>query len=338
MTASSTSSLSLAVLSLGAALVPVAPSHSHDEVEAVLREIDVAFLIFEKAVFSLENAETLALGGACNRTFLLGRRATRDDFPAEYGALNAAFIRFSSGTTGASKGVVLSHETIVERTDAADKALKMTESDTVIWVLSMSYHFVVSILLFLRRGTTIVLCCGNLLSSLVDGLARQRGTFIYASPFHYQMMTHSAAFSAGMFANVRLAVSTAMRLQEADARTFREKFGIELAEAYGIIEVGLPFVNCSGDAGKRGSVGRALPDYEVKIVNPDTEGVGEVHLRGSGMFDAYFSPWQSREEALSDGWFETGDLGTENRLGRLPLPLWQGEERHQLRGDEGLPG
>jgi long-chain acyl-CoA synthetase len=301
--------VSLAVLSLGAALVPVSPSHSHDEVDAVLREIDVAFLIFDKEAFSLDSAEPLFLGGGWKKTFLLHRRATREDLPAEYGALNPAFIRFSSGTTGASKGVVLSHETIVERTDAADKALNMTKDDTVIWVLSMSYHFVVSILLFLRRGTTIVLCCRELLSSLVDGLAGHGGTFIYASPFHYQMMTNSAMFSAGMLANVRVAVSTATRLPEADARGFHEKFRLELAEAYGIIEVGLPFINCSKDPAKRGSVGSILPDYEVRIANPDGEGIGEVHLRGSGMFDAYLSPWQSRKEALADGWFKSGDLG-----------------------------
>ncbi|MHC4946354.1 MAG: class I adenylate-forming enzyme family protein, partial [Planctomycetota bacterium] len=301
--------ISLAVLSLPAALAPVSPSHSHDEVDAVLREIDVAFLIVDKEAFSLEGGEPVFLGGAWKRTFVLQRRATREDLPAEYISLNPAFIRFSSGTTGASKGVVLSHETIVERTDAADKALKMTKEDTVIWVLSMSYHFVVSILLFLRRGATIVLCCREPLSSLVDGLSGHRGTFIYASPFHYQMMANSTMFSAGMLAKVRLAVSTATRLPEAEARGFREKFGLELAEAYGIIEVGLPFVNCSRDPAKRGSVGSILPDYEARIANPDTEGVGEVQLRGSGMFDAYLSPWQSREEALSDGWFKTGDLG-----------------------------
>lgn len=203
----------------------------------------------------------------------------------------------------------MSHETIAERTDAADKALEITQSDRVIWVLSMSYHFVVSILLFLRRGATIVLCCREFLSSLVDGLGRHRGTFIYASPVHYRMMTNSGMFSADMFSNIRLAVSTAMRLPEADARDFVEKFGLELAEAYGIIEVGLPFVNSSGDPARRGSVGRILPDYEVNIASPDAEGVGKVHLRGKGMFDAYFSPWQSRDEALVDGWFETGDLG-----------------------------
>jgi long-chain acyl-CoA synthetase len=309
----------LAVLSLAAAVVPVSRSHTRDEVKAVLAEIDTAFLIFDEEVFALEPAEPLLLAGACERTLRFHRRATREDLPAEYYALNPAFIRFSSGTTGASKGVVLSHATIVERTDAADKALDMTAGDTVLWVLSMSYHFVVSILLFLRRGATIVLCCRELLSSLVDGFSRHRITFIYASPVHYQMMTNSAMLSAEMLSDVRLAVSTAMPLPDTEARRFHEKFGIELAEAYGIIEVGLPFVNCSRSAAKQGSVGSILSDYEVKIVNPDAEGVGEVYLRGKGMFDAYFSPWQTRDQVLVEGWFKTGDLGRIDSEGFLFL-------------------
>jgi long-chain acyl-CoA synthetase len=301
--------ISLAVLSLEAAIVPVSPSHSPDEVNAVLRGIDVPFLIFERDLFFSDHAAPLFSSGAFEKAFFVHRRTPRGDLPAAYHALNAAFIRFSSGTTGASKGVVLSHETIIERTNAANKALEITENDRVIWVLSMSYHFVVSILLFLRRAATIVLCSREFPSSLIDGIVRHQGTFIYASPFHYQMMTNSGMFSAEMLSGIRLAVSTAMRLSEVDARDFHQKFGIELTEAYGVIEVGLPFVNSSGDPEKRGSVGRILPDYEARIANPDVDGVGEVYLRGRGMFDAYFSPWQGPEEALADGWFGTGDLG-----------------------------
>ena len=311
--------ISLAVLSVEAVIVPVPPSNSPDEVNAVLREIDIPFLIFDTDIFSLDDSCPVFLVGGCEKTFAVHRRIPRGNLPAAYRALNPAFIRFSSGTTGASKGVVLSHETIVERTDAANKALNITANDRVIWVLSMSYHFVVSILLFLRRAATIVLCGRDFPSSLIDGIVRRQGTFIYASPFHYQMMTNSGMFSAETFSRIRLAVSTAMRLSEIDARNFQRKFGLELAEAYGVIEVGLPFVNCSRNPEKRGSVGTILPDYEARIVDPDANGIGEVYLRGSGMFDAYFSPWQGPDEALADGWFKTGDLGRIDSEGFLFL-------------------
>jgi len=69
--------------------------------------------------------------------------------------LNPAFIRFTSGTTSKSKGVVLSHQTIRERTEAANSAFNITEKDNVLWLLPMAYHFAVTIILFLRKGATI---------------------------------------------------------------------------------------------------------------------------------------------------------------------------------------
>ena len=310
---------SLAALSLGAAIVPVDPSHSRDEVNSVLADIDVTLFISDRELLPLDPDLPVISGSSLQKTLFLHRRAARENLPEEYYALNPAFIRFSSGTTGASKGVVLSHETIVERTDAADRVLKVTNDDRVIWVLSMSYHFVVTILLFLRRAATIVLCGGEFPSSLIDALARRRGTFVYASPFHYRIIANSSLFSEDTFSNVRLAVSTAMRLPEADGRRFRDRFGVELTEAYGIIEVGLPFVNCSTDPARRGSVGSILPDYQARIGNPDAEGIGEVQLRGKGIFDAYFSPWRTRDQVLVDGWFRTGDLGRIDEDGFLFL-------------------
>ena len=301
--------VSLAILSLGAAIAPVSPFHTHDEVSAVLSELDVCFSISETVFSPHQETAPVLPGSALERTLFLQHRSEEGTLPGEYFALGPAFIRFSSGTTGASKGVVLSHRTILERTDAADKALLMTPDDRVIWVLSMRYHFVVSVLLFLRRAATIVLCGDGFPSSLADGLRRHRGTFLYASPFHYQIIANSDLFSKETFANIRLAVSTAMRLPEIDAQNFHERFGIELAQAYGIIEVGLPFLNRSMDPLKRGSVGCILPDYEARIADPDGDGVGALYLRGSGMFDAYCSPWRNRDQVLTDGWFRTGDIG-----------------------------
>jgi long-chain acyl-CoA synthetase len=311
--------VSLAVLSLKAVIVPISSSLSWDEVDAVLERIDVNFFIFDKAVYLRSDAQLVFSNHLYEKELFLYRRAAREQLPAEYYALNSAFIRFSSGTTGTSKGVVLSHKSIIQRTDAADKVLKMTADDAVIWVLSMSFHFVVTILLFLRRAVTIVLCGGSFPESLQEGLEHHKGTFIYASPFHYHMLTNSDIFSPDLLSSVRLAVSTAVNLPVWVARDFYQKFKLELTEAYGIIEVGLPFINCSKDTTKRGSAGTILPDYQVKIVNPDAKGIGGVYLKGKGMFDAYFSPWQNRQQALSDGWFNTGDLGRLDNDGFLFL-------------------
>ena len=308
---------SLAILSLSAAVVPVSPEQTPDEIETVIDRIDVDFILAEPRLRPGGHGEQLPSQGLFNKELIIVKRTTRERPKAEYFRTNAAFIRFSSGTTGTSKGVVLSHEAIIQRTDAADPGLQVTPRDTVLWVLSMSYHFVVTILLFLRRGATIVLCGHRFPESLVEGITRHQGTFIYASPFHYSLLSRSEMVSADQLKQVRLAVSTAMKLPEAIADDFASKFGFELTEAYGIIEVGLPFVRLSGGRDKRGSVGKHLPDYEIGIDNKDKDGVGEIRIRGKGMLDAYYSPWQGREDILVDGWFKTGDLGKIDKDGFL---------------------
>ena len=301
--------ISLAILAAKAAVVPVSSSLSWDETDAVLNRIDVNFLIFDKPSYTGEDSELFFSGfNGSGKFFLLCRKA-KDLLPEEYYAINPAFIRFSSGTTGASKGVLLSHESIIERTDAADRALRMTSEDVVIWVLSMSYHFVVTILLFLRRASTIVLCGNAFPESFVENIKIHGGTFTYASPFHYHLLSSSGGIPPDLFSGVRIAISTAMKLPQSTAGEFHDKFGLELSEAYGIIEVGLPFINLSENKSKRSSAGRILPDYALKIENMDKEGIGELFIKGKGLFDAYFSPWKSRMSILSDGWFNTGDLG-----------------------------
>ena len=308
--------LSLAVMALGAALVPVSPSLSTHEVDSVLDRIDASWLLYDASRIEKTGSTALRALSAGASLHVVPRTA-RDDVDEAFRRCNPAFVRFSSGTTGTSKGVVLSHEAILERTDAADRALQITEDDAVIWVLSMSFHFVVTILLFLRRGARILLCGDRFPEELRRELPG--GTFLYASPFHYDLMAASGDFTRDMFSAVRMAVSTAMPLSSDIAARFEARFGIPLCQAYGIIEVGLPFIQTPGMRRKTGSVGRLGPDYEITLADRGEGGVGEVLLRGRGTFSAYFSPWRTREELDPEGWFHSGDLGRIDDEGYLFL-------------------
>lgn len=302
--------LSLAVLSLYAVIVPVPLGSAKDEIDILLKNIKVNFLIFEPGSYPQKNAQLISEKLLITKLKAAGRVA------ADFSKINPAFIRFSSGTTGINKGVVLSHKTIIQRTAAANNGLNIQPGEQIIWVLSMSFHFVVTILLFLRRGATIILCSRNFPQSLLQNLNRHQATFIYASPLHYHLLA-SLNVPRKLLGRVRLAISTAIKLPAEIAEKFSRKFGFQLAESYGIIEMGLPFTNTSGLIAKRGSVGRILPDYKIKIINPDEQGIGEIYLKGKGMFDAYFYPWRLRQEALLGGWFITGDLGRLDQDGFL---------------------
>jgi len=309
--------VSLAVLSLSAVIVPISPDQSAGEIDQIIDKIAIEHLLFESGTYPDESAEAFPSGLLQQKQLRILRRDVPKVQQADYYRINPAFIRFSSGTTGSSKGVLLSHESIIERTDAADEGLGITSEDKVLWVLSMSFHFVVTILLFLRRGAAIVLCNSSFPEGLVAGIIEHKGTFIYASPFHYNLLVGSEQLSSDDMKNIRLAVSTAVKLPQALAESFSAKFGLRLTEAYGIIEVGLPFINSHEPAGVMEGVGRPLSGYEVQLKDMGENGVGGIRIRGKGMLDAYFSPWQGRESILKDGWFETGDLGRFDESGHL---------------------
>lgn len=295
---------SLAILVIGAVVVPVPDSLTGGEVQEVLDLVDVHGLL--SGVPGRCPDRAIRMGSA---PFTWMPRSPRHEPDDVYPRMNPAFIRFSSGTTGTSKGVLLSHESVLARTAAADRGLGMKPEDVVLWVLSMSYHFVVSILLFLRRGCTIVLCSNDFPAGLLEAVQRHEASFIYASPLHYHALASAAGLTPESLGGVRMAVSTAVKLPAEDAEAFARRFGFELAEAYGIIEVGLPLVNLAPTRSHRGSVGKPLPDFELRIDRPGSDGSGEVYLRGPGMFDAYVSPWMPSRDCLVDGWFPTGDLG-----------------------------
>src|SRR5262249_49873171 len=132
------------------------------------------------------------------------RGALREE--SEFRALDPAYLRFTSGTTSERKGVVLSHARIAERLVAANQALAVGPGDRVLWLLPMAHHFVVSILLYLRFGATILLPASSLARPVLEFAARERATVTYASPFHYSLLAKDAS---GIGLDPRLAISTA---------------------------------------------------------------------------------------------------------------------------------
>lgn len=230
---------------------------------------------------------------------------------AALAALNPAFIRFSSGTTGTSKGIVISHETLLARITAANEGLCIGPQDRVLWVLPMAHHFAVSIVLYLYHGATTILAPASDPKVMLQMMQEHGATVMYGSPYHYTML--SGQPDAGRLGSLRLAVSTAFALTDEVAKLFASKTGLHLTQGMGIIEAGLPILNLAHAKDRPTSIGKPLPAFEVKLED------GELMLRGPGVFDAYLTPWQPRESVLRNGWFATGDIAETDADGCLYL-------------------
>jgi len=241
-------------------------------------------------------------------------------------ALRPAYLRFTSGTTSARKGVILGHATILARLAAANRALAIGPGDRVMWLLPMAHHFVVSILLYLSEGATVLLPAGSLARNVLALAERESPTVFYASPYHYRLLARDGSEQG--LGPVRLAISTADGLHPDVAAEFSARFGLPIVQALGIIEVGLPVANTVSCEAKPGALGRPLPDYEVwlrgedgrPVLGPSSpERTGEICIRGPGLLDAYLDPWLPAARLLSPDGFRTGDQGWFDADGDLYL-------------------
>jgi long-chain acyl-CoA synthetase len=204
--------------------------------------------------------------------------------------------------------------------------LRIGPEDRVLWLLPMAHHFVVSILLYLRQGASILLPSSSLARPILELAEREAATVTYASPHHYRALAKDT--SSSELDSLRLAISTAEGLQIQIADAFAARFGRPLVQALGIIEVGLCVMNIAAAASKPGALGRPLPDYDVwlRAENGDAlEGVGapdrtgEICIRGPGLLDAYLEPWLPANELLEPDGFRTGDQGWFDAAGDLHL-------------------
>jgi long-chain acyl-CoA synthetase len=302
----------LGILAAGACLVPIADELGAAGIEAVRREARLAHVVR----VPVASGEPMQI-----------ESGEREPFAHEesFRALRPCYLRFTSGTTSRRKGVVLGHATVQARLDAANAALRVGPADVVLWLLPMAHHFVVSILLYLREGATILLPASTLARPALRLGAREGATLLYASPFHHQLLARDAG--SDTLAHLRLAVSTAEGLRADVAEAFRARFGRPLVQALGVIECGLPLMNLVAAARKPEAIGRPLPGFDVWLrdeTGAEVKGSGPTHagelcIRGPGLFDAYLEPWTPASELLVPDGFRTGDQAWRDEDGDLQL-------------------
>ncbi|MBV9390580.1 MAG: acyl--CoA ligase [Verrucomicrobia bacterium] len=244
----------------------------------------------------------------------------------EFSNCQPAYIRFTSGSTGARKGVLLGHPTIVERIQAANEVLAIDHRDRIWFALPMSDHLVVSVFLYLSTGATVMPCrnaaCGERF------IRETLPTVSYGAPDFYLGLIRSPISALD---SLRLVISTTSPLQKQIASGFEDKFGRMINAALGIIEVGLLTINLDS----RETVGKPMPAYDLTLLDkeqlvPQGE-VGEIYVRGPGLLDAYVAPWRPRRTLLGPYGLATGDFARFDVRGNLIL-IGRGKNRVLIGG------
>lgn len=310
-----------AVAGCGAAVMPLYHLLKKEETAQCIADAGLHFLLEEYIGITNENdqREPLALSGG---GFYFSPTTINADYPFAPHVDHPVFVRFTSGTTGTSKGVVLSQKTVIDRIEAANRGLELRPEDVVVWVLPMAYHFVVSIVLYVRFGAAIAVVSDFLARNIIRMTNDHNGTMIYASPLQIRLMAHDK--SEEQLPSLKKIISTSAGIGVDVCNDFRARFGKDVSQAYGIIEIGLPMMNLRKSAEHPDAVGYALPGYDIGILDDNYQPLppghtGYLGIRGPGMFDAYLKPAKRSAEVLVNGYFLTADYASKTEDGLVKI-------------------
>jgi malonyl-CoA/methylmalonyl-CoA synthetase len=219
----------------------------------------------------------------------------------------AAMLAYTSGTTGAPKGVPLTHANVLASTRGVVKAWRWTADDVLVHALPLSHqHGLSGVHLSLLCGSSAVVFSGFDPAALTGAIREHRATVLFAVPAMYERLHAWDGIGDADLSSLRLAVSGSAPLPAALAERVAEWLGQPPLERYGSTEAGLDVSNVSDGPRRPGRVGWALPGIEVRLDGED----GEILVRGPQVFDGYWNRPEATAEALTaDGWFRTGDLG-----------------------------
>ncbi|MEY7974027.1 acyl-CoA synthetase [Saccharomonospora xinjiangensis] len=259
--------------------------------------------------------------------------ADRADPPSENDTddESPAFIVYTSGTTGAPKGVVLPRRAVVSTLDALGDAWQWTADDVLVHALPL-FHvhgLILGILGPLRRGGS-VRHVGRFSPAAVAAELTTGATMMFGVPTMYHRIAGEVAGDAGLaeaLAGARLLVSGSAALPVHDHERITAATGQRIVERYGMTET-LMNTSVRADGERRpGTVGLPLPGVELRLVDEqgtpievwDGETVGEIEVRGPNLFTEYLNRPDATEGAFHDGWFRTGDMAVRDPDGYVRI-------------------
>ena len=347
----------LGIQAAGAALVPVNTRFKPAETAYILARSRTRLLVAEPGFAGIDPAglfqqpdqdlssleqvvvlppaepdETLSIGVSWAEFLAAGESATTEAVHARRRTVEAdqvSDILFTSGTTGAPKGVMMSHgQTLRQFSDWCDFAdLRQGDRYLIINPFFHMFGYKAGWLACLLRGATVYPVPVFDVNRVLELVEAEQITVLPGPPTVYQAVLDHPARIGRDLSSLRVAVTGAADIPVELIRRMHEELPFErICTGYGLTEAG----TCTGtrpgdDPGTIATtVGRAMPDLEVRVVDGDREAAsgetGEVLVRGFSVMAGYFDDPEATAAAIdADGWLHTGDLGTMDAQGNLKI-------------------
>ena len=313
----------LAVLKAGGVVIPTMPVMRARELAYVLEKAKTGFAICDARLsedlrLAARSSESLAHivcfgGDAPDGLEALMAQASPEFGNVDTAAADVALIGFTSGSTGTPKGTVHFHRDLLAVADTFPAHLFGLGPDDVVCgspQIAFLYGFCAFITDTLRFGASSVLLERGTPRDLLDAMERYGGTVCFSTPSGYrQMLDIAAGYALG---SLRACIAGGEPLEPSVFRRWRAQTGVSIINGLGISEVLHIFISASGEAIRPGKIGRAVPGYEVRVVDAEMRDtlpgeVGQMIVKGpTGC--RYLDDLERQQGYVRDGWNMTGDL------------------------------
>jgi len=331
--------LYIACIRAGAIFLPLNTAYTVDEVDYFLSDAEPALFVCDptrhhelKNVAEARNIPIETLGvlttdGKSAGSFFDKALVARPKFEnVECGSQSLAAILYTSGTTGRSKGAMLTHGNLLSNAKTLAELWQYSNEDVLLHALPIfhTHGLFVAINVTLIAGSSMLFLPAFRNDEIINSLPD--ATVMMGVPTFYTRLLDDARFISSLVEHMRLFVSGSAPLLAETHKSFEDRTGKRILERYGMTETNMISSNPYCGDRKAGTVGRPLHDVQLKIC--DTENgnelpvgeIGSIELKGPNVFSGYWKmPEKTAEEFRANGFFITGDLGTIDENGYLKI-------------------
>ncbi len=301
------------------------------ELQGVLQDADLKLLIVHAQLYSEEVFTTAApipvwiVNGGDERGFEKRFEAPRATLSSpNFRAEDDALILYTSGTTGEPKGVVLSYENLTQYPRVM-REMRISESSTMRGCILPMSHIVGPVVCneLAEKGYTLVIFDQINPITLLEGIQKYRINVFESVPIVFQLLLGVQNLASYDTSSMKIAAMMGTSIPLPLLRAFHAaQPHIKVIQGYGLTETSpmITLVEPDKAEAKMGSIGRAVPGVEVKIVdeNGEDRGVdepGEIITRGPHVMKGYFRRPAATAQRIRDGWLHTGDVGKRDDAG-----------------------